>query len=178
MALDGRWTLGKANAPPSTGWQLTPGRLFTISENLFKLWATEFLMFSTSCRRQYKAAEDALQKKNPKNPDALRGVSQVSPCDKGGMRDLLVVEDSPLNPEQSDPTLVRRSLLRTVCRCMSWLLGLYLPVLHSQHADHTWWKRKKSPFNPPAALKHHFCYFDCSEVFDCKAFNLPLHQSI
>lgn len=154
MALDGRWTLGKANAPPSTGWQLIPGRLFTTSVNLFKLWAIKFLIFSTSCRRQdKKAAEDALQKKNP---DALRGVSQVSPGDKAGMRDLLVVEDSPLHPEQSDPTLVRRSLWRTVCRCISSLWGLYLPVLHIQHADHTWQKRKKLPFHPPAALSHLF----------------------
>lgn len=65
-ALDGRCTLGKANAPPSTGWQLTPGRLFTTSENLFRLRAIEFLMFSTSCRRQQKAAEYEVQKK--KNP--------------------------------------------------------------------------------------------------------------
>lgn len=50
MALDGRWTLGKAKAPPSTGWQLTPGRPFTTSENLFKLRAIELMMFATSCK--------------------------------------------------------------------------------------------------------------------------------
>lgn len=134
-ALDGRCTLGKANAPPSTGWQLTPGRLFTTSENLFRLRAIEFLMFSTSCRRQQKAAEYEVQKKKPL---MCEEVSQVSPCDKVGMRDLPVVVDSPLYPEQSDPTLVGRTLSRTVYRCISGFLGLYLPVLHIQHADHTW----------------------------------------
>lgn len=150
MALDGRWTLGKAKAPPSTGWQLTPGRPFTTSENLFKLRAIDFMMFSTSCKTTLNSWRCILKKKQKTN--VLRGISQVWPCDKAGVRDLLVVEDLPLFPEQSDPTLERRSLSRTARRCISWLLGLYLPVLHIHNADHTWWKRKKSPFHSPAAI--------------------------
>lgn len=52
MALGGRCSLGNANAPPSTGWQQNPGRLFTTSRALFTLWTKVVLMFCVSCRRE------------------------------------------------------------------------------------------------------------------------------
>lgn len=52
MALGGRYSLGNTNAPPSTGWQQKPGRLFTTSATLFTFRTSVLLMFCISCRRE------------------------------------------------------------------------------------------------------------------------------
>lgn len=52
MASGGRYSLGNANAPPSTGWQQKPGRLLRTSRALFTLWTNMVLMFCVSCRTE------------------------------------------------------------------------------------------------------------------------------